>query len=123
MKDDEEVLEPDVPYLSTINALLYLAQCTRLDKSFAVNLSARCSNATTRKHWNGLKLSATSKVICLNHIGTFWNGYVFTIRDTAISWRSTKRLLVVTSSNHAEILALHEALRECFWLRAVIEHI
>ncbi|XP_070681703.1 uncharacterized protein [Malus domestica] len=50
-------------------------------------------------------------------------GYVFTVKDTAISLRSTKQMLVVTSSNHTEILALHEASRECFWLKAVIEHI
>ena len=49
--------------------------------------------------------------------------YVFTVGDTAISWRSTKQTLVATSSNHAEILALHEASRECFWLREVMEHI
>ena len=50
-------------------------------------------------------------------------GYVFTVGDTAISWRSTKQTLVATSSNHAKILALHEASRECFWLREVMEHI
>ena len=50
-------------------------------------------------------------------------GYVFTVGDTAISWMSTKQTLVATSSNHAEILALHEAMRECFWLREVMEHI
>ena len=27
------------------------------------------------------------------------------------------------SSNHAEILAIHEASRECVWLRSVIQHI
>ncbi|KAM2474708.1 hypothetical protein PS1_007389 [Malus domestica] len=47
-------------------------------------------------------------------------GYVFTVGGTAISWRFTKQMLVVTSSNHAEILALHKA---CFGLRAVMEHI
>ena len=31
--------------------------------------------------------------------------------------------MVATSSNHAEILALHEASRECIWLRSVIHHI
>ncbi|XP_070665177.1 secreted RxLR effector protein 161-like [Malus domestica] len=50
-------------------------------------------------------------------------GYVFTVGDTAISWRFTKQTLVATSSNHAEIFALHEASRECFWLREVMEHI
>ena len=53
--DDEDVLEAEVPYLSTIGALLYLAQCTRPDISFAVNLLARYSSAPTRRHWIGVK--------------------------------------------------------------------
>ncbi|XP_021742758.1 uncharacterized protein LOC110708844 [Chenopodium quinoa] len=28
-----------------------------------------------------------------------------------------------TSSNHSEILAIHEASRECVWLRSVVQHI
>ena len=40
-EDDEEILELEVPYLSAICALLYLAQCTKPDISFAVNLLAR----------------------------------------------------------------------------------
>ena len=31
--------------------------------------------------------------------------------------------MVVTSSNHLEILALHEATHECVWLRSMIQHI
>ncbi|RVX19258.1 hypothetical protein CK203_008701 [Vitis vinifera] len=31
--------------------------------------------------------------------------------------------MVVTSSNHSEILAIHEASRECVWLRSMIQHI
>ncbi|KAM1084353.1 hypothetical protein ACFX19_023058 [Malus domestica] len=54
-EDDEEILEPEVPYLSAIGALLYLAQCTRLDISFIVNLLARYGNAPTRRHWTGIK--------------------------------------------------------------------
>ena len=50
-------------------------------------------------------------------------GYVFKNGDTAISWRSTKQTLVATSSNHSEILALHEASRECSWLRSMIHDI
>ncbi|KAK6159288.1 hypothetical protein DH2020_006602 [Rehmannia glutinosa] len=41
----------------------------------------------------------------------------------AISWRSTKQTLVDTSSNHSEIIALHDAGKECVWLRSVIAHI
>ena len=31
--------------------------------------------------------------------------------------------MVATSSNHSEILAIHEASRECIWLRSMIHHI
>jgi hypothetical protein len=50
-------------------------------------------------------------------------GYLFTCGSTAISWRSVKQILVATSSNHSEIIAIHEASRECIWLRSLIQHI
>ena len=34
-------------------------------------------------------------------------GYVFTMGNMAISWMSTKQMLVATSSNHVEIIVLH----------------
>ncbi|XP_070665161.1 secreted RxLR effector protein 161-like [Malus domestica] len=158
-EDEEEILEPEVPYLSAIGALLYLAQCTRPDISFAMNLLARYSNAPTHRHWNGVKdifcyLKGTTDLglfythkspsvaapygsridsrlvgyadavyLSDSHRARSQMGYVFTVGNTAISWRSTKQTLVATSSNHAEILALHEASCECFWLREVIGHI
>ena len=39
--DDEELLGPEVPYLSAIGALMYLASHTRPDIPFSVNLLAR----------------------------------------------------------------------------------
>ena len=43
------------------------------------------------------------------HVGISQTSYVFLVGGTTISWRSTKETLAATSSNHAEILALHEA--------------
>ena len=51
----EELLGPEVPYLSAIGALIYLANCTRPDIVFSVNLLARYSSAPTRRHWNGIQ--------------------------------------------------------------------
>ena len=34
-----------------------------------------------------------------------------------------KQTMVATSFNHSEILAMHEASRECVWLRSMIQHI
>nr|GEU59395.1 hypothetical protein [Tanacetum cinerariifolium] len=49
------------------------------------------------------------------------SGYVFLNKGTAISQRSKKQTLVATSSNHAEVIALHEASRECVWLRSMTQ--
>jgi ribonuclease HI len=57
------------------------------------------------------------------HNGRSQTGYLFTSGDTAISWRSVKQTIAATSSNHAELLALHEASRECVWLRSLTQHI
>ncbi|GJZ16317.1 hypothetical protein Tco_0551994 [Tanacetum coccineum] len=49
------------------------------------------------------------------YIGRSQPGYVFT--------SSIKQTMSATSSNHAKILAIHVASRECVWLRNVIQHI
>ncbi|KAL0760649.1 hypothetical protein Bca101_076799 [Brassica carinata] len=127
---------------------MYLANCTRPDISFAVNLLARFSSSPTRRHWNGIKhvfrylqgtidlglfypKSSKGQMVGFADAGYLSDphkarsqtGYVFTIGGTAISWRSQKQTLVATSSNHAEIIALHEASRECVWLRSMSRHI
>lgn len=145
---DEEILGPEVPYLSAIGALMYLASHTRPDISFSVNLLARFSSCPTKRHWNGIKhilryLQGTKDMglffsnqikgdlvgfadagyMSDPHNARSQTGYVFMCGGTAISWRSMKQTLVATSSNHAEILAIHEASRECVWLRSVVQHI
>jgi hypothetical protein len=147
-EDDEEILGPEVPYLSVISALVYLANCTRPDIAFSVNLLARYSSAPTRRHWNGVKnvlryLRGTTDIglfyprgsnsqlvgyadagfLSDPHKGRSQTGYLFTCGSTTISWRSIKQTLVATSSNHSEIIAIHEASRECIWLRSIIQHI
>ena len=108
-EENEALLGPEVPYLSAIGALLYLAVCTRQDIAFSVNLLARFSSAPTRRHCNDVKhilryLRGTT------YLGLFYSkestrkgyadsgylydphkacsqiGYVFTCGNTAISW-------------------------------------
>ena len=54
-KDIEDILRSEVPYLSAIGALLYLANCTRPGIAFVVNLLARFNLSPTRRHWNDIK--------------------------------------------------------------------
>ena len=51
----EKMLGPEISYLSVIGALIYLANYTKPDIAFAVNLLARHSADPTRRHWTGAK--------------------------------------------------------------------
>ena len=127
---------------------MYLANGTRPDIAFAVNLLARFSSAPTKRHWNGIKrilryLRGTidlglyfQKKQDLNIIGytdagylsdphnaLSQTGYVFLSGGTAISWKSAKQTMVATSTNHSEIIALYEAAKECTWLRRIHQHV
>ena len=70
-----------------------------------------------------LKGYADSGYLSDPHKARSQTGYVFTCGNTAISWRSTKRTSTATSSNHSEIIALHEASRKCVWSRSMVHHI
>ncbi|XP_074363985.1 secreted RxLR effector protein 161-like [Apium graveolens] len=54
-REDEDALGPEVPYLSTIGALMYLVNNTRPDIAFSVNLLARFSYNPTKRHWDEIK--------------------------------------------------------------------
>ena len=53
--DNNEILEPEVPYLNITSVLLYLTQSTRLDILVILNLLVRYRSALTRRHWIGIK--------------------------------------------------------------------
>ena len=147
-EEGEKILGPELPYLSAIGALMYLANSTRPDIAFAVNLLARHSAAPTKRHWVGVKtlfryLNGTRDLglfyrknqdqnllgytdagyLSDPHNGKSQTGFVFLNGGTAISWKSSKQTLVSTSTNHSEIIALYEASRECVWLRRMVDHI
>src|SRR6185437_2814725 len=114
---------------SAIGALMYLANGTRPDIAFAINLLARFSAAPTKRHWNGIK-QILRYLRGIEDLGLFFQkkedlnivgytdagylsdprkalsqtGYVFPYGGTAISWGSTKQTIVATSTNHSEII-------------------
>jgi hypothetical protein len=143
--DDEKSLGPKVPYLSAIGALMYLANCTRPDIAFVVNLLVRYNADPTKRHWVGVKtilryLKGTQDLGLFfpknqdqnmvgyadagyqsdPHNGISQTGFVFLCGGTAISCKQT---LVTTSINHSEIISLYEVARECAWLQRMTNHI
>lgn len=147
-EEGEEVLGQEVPYASAVGALMYLANSTRPDIAFAVNLLARYTAEPTMRHWKGIKdifryLKGTVDLglffrnnqdltlvgyadagyLSDPHTGKSQTGFVFLCGGTAISWKSSKQTIVTTSTNHSEVIALYEASRECAWLRRMVAHI
>ena len=55
-ENDEELLGPEVPYLSSLGAIMYLDSHTRLDISFVVNLLSRYSSSPTKDIEQGLNI-------------------------------------------------------------------
>ena len=114
-EENEELLGPEILYLSAIGALMYLTNYTQLDIAFSINLLARYSSAPTKRHWNEIKhilryLCGTSDMglfysksmepqllgyadagyLSNPHKARSQTGYIFTYGNTAISWRSVK---------------------------------
>ena len=105
---------------------MYLANSTRPDIAFAVNLLARFSSCPTRRYWNGIKYIfrylqgtiglglffaknsrhelieyADAEYLSDPHKAKSQTGYVFMCGGTIISWRSMKQTISATSSNHS----------------------
>ena len=51
-EENEKPLGPELPYLSAISTLMYLANATRPDIKFSVNLLTRYSSSPTQRYWN-----------------------------------------------------------------------
>jgi hypothetical protein len=145
----EEILGENYPYLSAIGALMYLANQTRPDIAFAVNLLARHSRKPCKRHWVGIQRvfrylrgtqdvglffernSKTPGLVGYADAGFLsdptncksQSGYVFLLNGTAISWKSQKQSLTAASTCYAELIALYEATKECIWLRRMINQI
>ena len=143
-REEEEEIVDNQRYLTAIGAFTYLTTHTRPDIGFATSILARHSQNPTTTHWNGVKhlmryLRGTEDLglfymKCQNPkitryadsgfrtdevAGKSQTGYIF-IRDGGpISWKSMKQIVTATSTNHAELLAFHEAAREAVWLRTL----
>ncbi|XP_074337374.1 secreted RxLR effector protein 161-like [Apium graveolens] len=100
-EDDEEVLGPEIPYLGTIGAFILWIPENSISQLIGYADAGYLSDP---------------------HFGKSQNGYVFIYCGTAISWKSTKQTIVETSTNHLELVIIHEAGRECVWLRSIIKN-
>ncbi|MBW0460388.1 hypothetical protein O181_000103 [Austropuccinia psidii MF-1] len=132
-------------FLSIIGSLSYVANGTRPDISFAVNLLARHAQAPSVHHWTLLQhllgYLQNTRDRCLrlfpNNEGIVvasdasWggefsrstHGYMATVHGCAIAWCSKRLTTVAASTSHAEYMALSLAARQGSWLKKLINDV
>jgi transposase InsO family protein len=143
-QNDAETAEMhNVPYLSAVGSLMYLAVTTRPDISYSVGVLARFNSNPGPLHWKAVKhllryLKGTidHKIVYAptstdeafitysdaDHGGNPDNlkstgGYVVKIGSGAVSWSSKLQSLVALSTTEAEYVAAVEAGKEIIWFQ------
>jgi hypothetical protein len=107
-EEEEEILGPQVPYLSAIGALMYLANSTCPNIAFAVNLLARHSAKPTKRHWVGVKtilryLNGTRDLglfYSRNQDPIFFGIYRCWLFIKSPQWQITNRLCILVRWNN-----------------------
>jgi hypothetical protein len=134
------------PYNQLVGSLLWAAQCTRPDISFAVNKLSQFLWDSSEAHWKAslrvLNYFVSTKHLCLQLGGDLtcsgysdsdWaedchnrqstSAYTFWIGDGAISWESRKQATVSLSSTEAEYKAMSDSCKEAVWLRNILSEL
>ena len=140
--------EPDAPadqydYRKAIGMLLFVANCSRPDLSFAVSfLSQFCSNPS-RKHWAAVKhllryLKGTASLCIIYHKcekpaviysdadfasnkvdRKSFSGMVTLFAGGAVNWQCKKQTVVAMTTQESEYIALSISTRESLWLSGI----
>lgn len=138
----------DCPYQEAIGCLLYLAQITRPDISYAVNTLSRFNKNPTAEHWTAVKrifryLQGTKNLKLVytkdgdknitGYCDADWasdvhdrkscTGYIFLLQGGPISWRSHKQQTVALSTAEAEYMSMSSAAQEALWLQQLHEEL
>jgi hypothetical protein len=146
--DPEEIAYMrSVPYRQLLGLLMYVANGTRPDICYAVNMLAQVSNNPGRAHWLAAKrivryLKGTRELRLVwgsssqGLVGysdashgaqdlklRSMSGYVFLITGGAISWSAKKQTLTSQSSAESEYIALAHAGKELLWIRHFIAEV
>lgn len=146
--EEERKLMENVPFRELVGSLQYLAQSTRPDISFAVNVVSQFCQNPGKAHWiaakrilrylkgtKSMKLtySKESDEGFVGYSDADWGndpdtrrsitGYVFKQSGGAISWSCRKQATVALSTMEAEYMAVSAATQEALWWRGLREEL
>jgi hypothetical protein len=140
----------NIPYLSAVGALMYLATSTRYDISYAVGVLARFSANPGVQHWKAAKHllrylkgtidfrleygpdpSSTELLTTFSDAdfggnkdtGKSTGGYMVRFGTGAVSWQSKLQPFVVLSTTEAEFISAVEAGKEIMWMRNILSEL
>ncbi|XP_047314291.1 secreted RxLR effector protein 161-like [Impatiens glandulifera] len=133
----EKLYMSHVPYASPVGSLMYVMVCTRPDIAYSVNVVNMFMSRPGKKHWQSVKrifhyLRGTSDVghiygsnnqcIVIGYSNSDYaadidsrrsmTGYVYTLGDSVVSWKTTLQSTVTLSTTEGEYMALTEAAKE-----------
>jgi hypothetical protein len=134
-----------IPYASAVGSIMYAQVCMRPDLAFVTRLLGRFQSNPGIKHWKATKkmlhylqwtkhymltykrtdnlevigYSDSDFAGCVNSQKST-SGYVFTLANGAISWKSSKQRLTTSTTMYAEFIAYCEALGQAMWLKKFI---
>jgi hypothetical protein len=146
-KSDEIAHMQQVPYRELVGLLMYIANGTRPDICYAVNMLAQVASNPGRVHWEAAKrivrylkgtrdlkltwgssssglLGYTDASHGSEDLG--WksmSGYVFLLAGGAISWSAKKQSLIALSTAESEYIAMTHAAKELVWIHSFISEI
>lgn len=143
--DAERISMSKVPYSELIGSLQFLANVTRFDIAFSVNMLSRYLQDPGPGHWNAAKrvlryLKETrNEGISYNHVITqdyicysdadfagdederrSTSEYIAIMNGVPVAWASRRQKIVTLSTAEAELVAASQAAQEAEWLRQML---
>jgi len=134
-----------ISYALAVRSIMYAQVCTRPDLAFIIGMLGRFQSNPGMDHWKVVKkvlryLQGTKEYMLtykrtenLEVVGysdadfagcvdtnKSTSGYVFTLANGAISWKSSKQSLTAASTMQAEFVACYEAVGQAVWLKGFI---
>ncbi|MBW0527798.1 hypothetical protein O181_067513 [Austropuccinia psidii MF-1] len=143
--ESSKAVEMDRNYLAAIGMILYLAQATRPDIMYSVNLLVHFTMNALPQHWEALRhlisYIATTKDQVLKihsseekrsldiYVDTNWGGegsrsqhsYRIFLMGSLVVWNSKRQTCIASSTCQAEYMALSFAAKEGLWLAQNID--
>ncbi|GJS81604.1 hypothetical protein Tco_0748145 [Tanacetum coccineum] len=147
LKKNEGPSTSQSQYAKIIRSVMFLMNYTRPDIAYAVSRLSRYTHNLNIEHWNATErlfayLKGTMNwclhfnkfpVVLEGFCDTNWvsdndevsstNGYVFTLRGGAISWKSAKQTCIARSTMESEFISLELAGQEANWLGNLLANI